>query len=101
MKTASVLEIKSEFEAVLKESKSGPVVVTRNRKPVAVIIVVHDEDEIERILMVYSPRLQAIVEASRRQIQAGEILGHEEFWTAVKASRGSNGRRKRKAGSRQ
>ncbi len=99
MKIASVAEIKSQFSAFLKASADGPVVVTRNGRPVAVIVGVQDEEEIERLLMAYSPRLQAILEASRKQIREGEVLGHEEFWTEVEAPRVSPGRgRKRKTG---
>ena len=87
MKIASVAEIKSQFSAFLKASESGPVVVTRNGRPVAVIVGVQDEDEIERLLMAYSPPLRAIVETSRRQIRAGDVLGHEEFWATVAAAR--------------
>ena len=55
--------------------------------------------EIERLLMAYSPRLQAILEASRKQIREGEVLSHEEFWAEVGADRASTGRgRKRKTG---
>lgn len=99
MRTASVAEIKAHFSAFLKASESGPVVVTRNGKPVAVIVGVQDEDEIERLLMAYSPRLQAILEASRQQIRAGEVLSHDEFWAEVETSRTATKRgRKRKAG---
>ncbi len=87
MKIASVAEIKSRFSAFLKASEDGPVVVTRNGKPAAVIVGIQDEEEIERLLMAYSPRLQAILEASRKQIREGEVLGHEEFWAEVEASR--------------
>jgi prevent-host-death family protein len=95
MKIASVAEIKSQFSAFLKASEAGPVVVTRNGRPVAVIVGVQDEEEIERLLMAYSPRLQAILEASRQQIREGDVLNHEEFWAEVEASRAS-GRRGRK-----
>jgi hypothetical protein len=54
---------------------------------VAVIVGVQDEDEIERLLMAYSPRLQAILEASRKQIREGDVLSHEEFWEEVESSR--------------
>jgi prevent-host-death family protein len=87
MKIASVAEIKSQFSAFLKASEDGPVVVTRNGRPVAVIVGVQDEDEIERLLMAYSPRLQAILEKSRKQIREGDVLSHEEFWAEVAASR--------------
>lgn len=99
MKIASVAEIKSQFSAFLKASEAGPVVVTRNGRPVAVIVGVQDEDEIERLLMAYSPRLQAILEASRTQIRKGDVLTHEEFWKQAEASRASTQRSgKRKAG---
>ena len=99
MKIASVAEIKSQFSAFLKASEAGPVVVTRNGRAVAVIVGVKDEDEIERLLMAYSPQLQAILEASRKQIREGDVLGHEEFWAEVEASRASKRpARKRKAG---
>ena len=60
MKTASVAEIQSQFSDFLESSAGGPIVVTRNGKPVAVLVGVEDEDEIERLLMAYSPRMRAI-----------------------------------------
>jgi prevent-host-death family protein len=93
MKIASVAEIKSQFSSFLKASEAGPVVVTRNGRPVAVIVGVQDEDEIERLLMAYSPRLQAILERSRQQIREGKVLGHDEFWAEVDASRCPSQRR--------
>jgi prevent-host-death family protein len=80
MKIASVAEVKSQFSAFLKASEDGPVVVTRNGRPVAVILGVQDEDEIERLLMAYSPQLGAILERSRQQFREGKWLGEEEFW---------------------
>ena len=96
MKTASVAEIKSRLDVFLKASEAGPVVVTRNGKPVAVIVGVHDKNEIERLLMAYSPRLQAIVAESRKQIREGDVLTHEEFWAEVetRASKPRGGKRK-------
>src|SRR5262249_55625091 len=91
MKIASVAEIKSQLSALLKASESGPVVVTRNGRPVAVIVGVQDEEEIERLLMAYSPRLQAILETSRKQIREGEVLSHEEFWSQIDRAPPSKG----------
>jgi len=100
MKIASVADIKARLSAYLKETTKRPVVVTRNGKPVAVIVGVQDEDEIERLLMAYSPRLQAILDASRKQIREGDVLSHEEFWGEVARMRASKGgRRKRRAGA--
>jgi prevent-host-death family protein len=95
MKIASVADVKSRLSAYLEASKTGPVVVTRNGRPAAVIVGVQDEDEIERLLMVYSPRLQAILEASRKQIRAGAVLSHDQFWAEVSPTKAR--RRKKKA----
>jgi prevent-host-death family protein len=81
MKIASVAEVKSQFSAFLKATEGGPVVVTRNGRPVAVIVGVQDEDEIERLLMAYSPHLRAILERSRQQFRDGEWLSEEDFWS--------------------
>src|SRR5438128_11817308 len=83
MKIASVAEVKAQFSAFLKASEDGPVVVTRNGRPVAVIVGVQDEDEIERLLMAYSPQLRAILEHSRQQFREGQCLSEEEFWSQL------------------
>jgi prevent-host-death family protein len=93
VKIASVAEVKNQLSAFLKASEAGPVVVTRNGKAVAVIVAVQDDDEVERLLMAYSPRLNAVLQASRQQIREGEVLGHEDFWAEVQASRAAPRRR--------
>jgi prevent-host-death family protein len=80
MKIASVADVKAKFSAFLKASEGGSVVITRNGSPVAVLLGVHDEEEIERLLLGYSPRLRAILDQFRAQIREGEKLVHEEFW---------------------
>jgi len=91
MKIASVAEVKSQFSAFLKASEGGPVVVTRNGRPVAVIVGTQDEDEIERLLMAYSPHLRAILERSREQFRKGQWLSEDEFWSRFEHSQPSKG----------
>src|SRR6059058_3095839 len=95
MKIASVAEVKSQFSAFLKASEGGPVVVTRNGRPVAVIVGVQDEDEIERLLMAYSPHLRAILERSRQQFREGQWLSEEEFWSQFEHAQPSKPKKKR------
>jgi prevent-host-death family protein len=85
MKTASVTDVKARFSAYLKESQEGPVVVTSHGKPVAVLLAVRDDDELERLMMAHSPRLREILEAGRQQIREGGGIPHEEFWREVEA----------------
>jgi prevent-host-death family protein len=83
MKMASVAEVKAHFSSYLRASEQGPVVVTRNGKPVAVVVAVTDEDELERLMMAHSPGLQAILEAARQRIRAGAGIRNEDFWKEV------------------
>jgi prevent-host-death family protein len=85
MKIASVADVKARFSAYLKESENGPVIVTRNGRPVAVLLAMQDEDDIERLALSYSPWFQAILEKSRQQFRDGEWLSEEDFWRELDA----------------
>src|SRR5436190_12623825 len=85
MKIASVADIKARLSAYLKESAEGPVVVTRNGKAVAVLLAVTDDDELERLVLAHSPKFQALLDKSRRQIEETGGIPHEQFWREVKA----------------
>jgi hypothetical protein len=61
------------------------VVVTRNGRPVAVILGTEDEDEIERLILGHSKRFREILEAARQQIREGKGIPHDEFWRQVEA----------------
>ena len=85
MKIASVADIKARLSAFLKESEQGPVVVTRNGKAVAVLLAVTDDDELERLVLAHSPKFQALLDKSRRQIEETGGIPHEQFWREVEA----------------
>src|SRR5215813_10655785 len=83
MKIVSVADVKARLSAYLKESQEGPVILTRNGKPVAVLLAVTDEDELERLVLAHSPKFQAILGRSRRQIEKTGGIPHEDFWNQV------------------
>src|SRR5580692_6629293 len=85
MKIASVADVKARLSAYLKESEEGPVVVTRNGKAVAVLLAVTDDDELERLILAHSPKFQALLDRSRRQIEESGGIPHERFWHGVEA----------------
>ena len=49
MKIASIAEVKAKLSSYVKASATGPVVVTRNGKAVAVLLGVDDDEELERL----------------------------------------------------
>ena len=85
MKIASVADVKARFSGFLKASKQGPVVVTKNGKPVAVLLSVTDEEEIERLVLAYSPKFQSILEIVEQQIREGKRIKHDDFWREVES----------------
>jgi prevent-host-death family protein len=86
MKIASVAEVKARLSSYLKASATGPVVVTRNGKAIAVLVGVEDDEEVERLLLAHSRKLRAILDAADRRIDQGAGIGHEEFWQRVEAA---------------
>src|SRR5262249_22782394 len=92
-------EVKARLSAYLDASAAGPVVVTRNGKAVAVLLGVHDDDELERLLLAHSPKLRAILDAADRRIDEGAGIGHDKFWLEVESAqrpRDAKGTRKKR-----
>jgi prevent-host-death family protein len=102
MKIASVGDVKARLSAYLKESQEGPVVLTRNGKAVAVLVAVTDEGELERLLLAHSPKFQALLDKSRRQLEKTGGIPHDVFWRELKAEshrdspKSKQGQRRRK-----
>lgn len=44
-----------------------------------------DEDELEGLLLAYSPRFQALLHTAREEIRATGGIPHDEFWRQVEA----------------
>jgi prevent-host-death family protein len=95
MKVASIREVASDFATYLKASEQGPVVVTRNGQPAAVLLRVVDQDDLERLLMGHSRKLQSILEAARKRFRAGAGIPHETFWKEVAAENATRAKTRR------
>jgi hypothetical protein len=52
---------------------------------VAVLLSIKDEDEIERMILAYSPKFQNILELAEQEIREGKGIKHEDFWREVEA----------------
>ncbi|MFZ5822520.1 MAG: type II toxin-antitoxin system Phd/YefM family antitoxin [Chloroflexota bacterium] len=85
MRIASVADVKARFSNFLKASEQGPIVVTKNGKPVAMLLSIKDEDEIERMVLAHSPKFQHILDIAEQQIREGKGVKHEDFWREIEA----------------
>jgi prevent-host-death family protein len=87
MKIASVAGVKAKFSEYVRASSRSPVVITRNGKAVAAIVPLADEDDLERLMLGYSPKLRALLSAARKRLSAGAGVPHDEFWESVEGRR--------------
>ena len=85
MKITSVADIKAHFSSYLRAATRGPVVVTRNGKLVGVLLAIDDEEDLERLVLAYSPRLRTILDAARQRIRAGGGIRHEDLWQELES----------------
>ena len=83
MKMAPVAEVKAKFSAFLDETANGPVIVTKNGRPAAVIVQMTDPDELERFILAHSPKFTALLDAAEERVRRTGGLSHEELWRRV------------------
>jgi prevent-host-death family protein len=100
MRIAPLADVKARLSGYLDDcSARGPIVITRNGKAVAVLLVPYDDDDLERLLLARSPRFQALLNRSRQSIRRGKGLTEKAFWEAVgkraNARKGANGKARR------
>jgi len=87
MKVAPVADVKARLSEYLERCAEGPVVVTKNGRPAAVLLAVSDEGELERLLLAHTPRFRALLEAAERRIRQGRGISHAQFWESVQGGR--------------
>jgi prevent-host-death family protein len=95
VKVATQEEVAADLATYLKATKEGPVIITSEGKPVAVLLSSGSEDDLERLLMGHSAKLQAILQSARKRFREGRGIQHETFWKEVE---GENARKRPKRG---
>jgi prevent-host-death family protein len=99
MKIAPLADVKARLSAYLDEcAAEGPIPITRNDKPVAVLLVPFDDEDLERLMLARSLRFRAMLDRSRQSLEEGKGLSEKEFWKAVRER--AQERRKKAAGGR-
>src|SRR5713226_1194756 len=85
MRIAPLADVKARLSAYLDEcAVEGPLVITRNGRAAAVLLVPYDDDDLERLMLGRSARFQAMLNRSRQSIKKGKGLSEEAFWNAVR-----------------
>jgi prevent-host-death family protein len=87
MKTASAAKIAAHFNEYLEASRDQAVLVTRNGKPVAVLLAVQDKAEAEQLAQSRPRSLRSVFEEAHKQLEKGGGIPHDQFWREVEQSR--------------
>lgn len=59
------------------------MVITRNGKPVAILLAPRNAADLELLMFAHSPRFQALLDRSRASIGVSKGLPRTAFWNAV------------------
>jgi prevent-host-death family protein len=87
MKIAPLAKVKDQFSAYIEACKESPVVVTKNGKPVAMIVPIEDEDDLDSLLLAHNPRFLQILEDGYRSVKETGGIKSQEFWAEIKRRR--------------
>ena len=86
MKIVTAAKAKTNFSSCLEECQEGPVIVTRNGRPVAALVSVPDDEELERLVLAHTPRFRLLLDAASRRIQKTGGIKHDDFWKSFDSS---------------
>lgn len=89
MKIAPLAEVKDRFSAYIEESRESPVVVTRNGRPVAMLISIEEEDDLDSLLLVHNPRFLQILDEARQRVRVTGGVSLEEFRRRLEVASGN------------
>jgi prevent-host-death family protein len=83
MNVAPLGEVKAKFSAYVRKAQDGPIVVTKNGKPIVLMLRIQDDEDLERLLLANSPMLQAMLDAAEARIHSTGGLSHEDVWSTL------------------
>jgi len=84
MKTARAADIGGHFQDYLAISREEPVIIMKNRRPVAILMNLHEDgEELERLVLAHTPRFQTLTKEAENRIHASGGIDHNEFWDNV------------------
>lgn len=91
MRIVSLADAKTRLSSYIDQAQdSGPIVITRNGRAVAVLVVPVDDDDLETLILARSPRFQAMLAQSQKSLRAGKGITEDAFWQLAENSTGYN-----------
>jgi prevent-host-death family protein len=77
MKIAPLYEVKNKLSELVKETASGPIVITKNGKPCAALVHLSEDEDMETFMLSHSPRFLELLDraADKTKEKGGVSLG--------------------------
>jgi prevent-host-death family protein len=85
MNIAPLADVKTHFSAYIKQLQIAPVIVTKNGRPVALMLGISDEDDLEQVMLAISSKFQASLDDAERRIQETGGISHDDVWAQIEA----------------
>ena len=83
MKIQPLAEVKARLSHYIAECNDGPVIVTKNGRPAAALIAIADEEDLERIILAFTPKFRRLLDAAYNRIQKTGGIPHGDFWASL------------------
>jgi prevent-host-death family protein len=83
MKIAPIADVVARLSSYLEQVENGPVIITKNGRPVAALVAITDDEELERLVMAHTPRLRKLLDAAAERIRQSGGIPHDELWRQV------------------
>lgn len=87
MKIAPLAEVKDQLSAFVEDSKRAPVIITKNGRPVAALIAIQDEEDLDSLLLAHHPRISQLLEQAYARVQKGRGIPSAQFFSELKRRR--------------
>ena len=85
MNIAPLADVKARFSAYIKQLQTAPLIVTKNGRPVALMMGISDEDDLERIILAISPKFQTLLDKAEHRIHETGGMSHDDVWAQIEA----------------
>jgi prevent-host-death family protein len=87
MKTVSAAKVAAHFDEYLEASRDQAVLVTRNGKPVAVLLAVQDKAEAKQLARSRPRSLRSVFMGAHEQLEKDGGIPRDQFWHEIEQSR--------------
>ncbi len=98
MKIAPLYEVKNKLSEYVQETRSGPVVITKNGKPCAALVHLGEDQDMESFLLSHSPRFLRLLDSAAEKARKEGATPLSALTKELKPGRRRVAKRKRTRG---